>query len=194
MFHGNKQVIILNFFKKCLFNNQKKLKFEKKLKIMTSLFHRNRKCYFLLFKNHLLCPNLTTRCQKIVKTIYWQKGQDFDKIFLDSKHVLVVYLTPNSKKSGFFIFTTSVQACLYQKWPLNRVNLWSIIWYFVTEIGLTYCEKKLFYWSRKTRGWRLIIYKIFEITRTIYSNSKRSAQFLLTECFFNLFLQVSQIQ
>ena len=30
-------------------------------------------------------------------------------------------------------------------------------WYFVTKIVLTYCEKKLFYWSRKTFeiwGWR----------------------------------------
>ena len=30
-------------------------------------------------------------------------------------------------------------------------------WYFVTKIVLTYCEKKLFKWSRKTfeiRGWR----------------------------------------
>ena len=30
--------------------------------------------------------------------------------------------------------------------------------------------------------------KIFEITWTIYSNSERSEQFLVTECFFNLFL------
>ena len=29
--------------------------------------------------------------------------------------------------------------------------------------------------------------------RTIYSNSERSEQFLLTECFFHLFLEVSQI-
>ena len=35
--------------------------------------------------------------------------------------------------------------------------------------------------------------KIFEITRTIYSNSERSEQFLVTECFFNLFLEVSHI-
>ena len=56
-------------------------------------------------------------------------------------------------------------------------------WYFVTKIVLTYCEKKLFYWSRKT----------FEITRTIHSNSERSEQFLVTECFFNLFLEFSQI-
>ena len=33
----------------------------------------------------------------------------------------------------------------------------------------------------------------FEITRTIYSNSERSEQFLVTECRFNLFLQMSQI-
>ena len=35
--------------------------------------------------------------------------------------------------------------------------------------------------------------KIFEITRTIHSNSERSEQFLVTECFFNLFLEISQI-
>ena len=35
--------------------------------------------------------------------------------------------------------------------------------------------------------------KNFEVTRTIYSNSERSEQFLVTECFFNLFLEVSQI-
>ena len=33
----------------------------------------------------------------------------------------------------------------------------------------------------------------FEITRTIYSNSERSKQFLVTECFFNLLLEVSLI-
>ena len=35
--------------------------------------------------------------------------------------------------------------------------------------------------------------KILEITRTIYSNSETSEQFLVTECFFNLFLEVSHI-
>ena len=34
---------------------------------------------------------------------------------------------------------------------------------------------------------------MFEITWTIYSNSERSEQFLVTECFFNLFLEVSQL-
>jgi hypothetical protein len=69
-------------------------------------------------------------------------------------------------------------------------------WYFVTKIVLTYCEKKMFKWSRKTCkiwSWRPRIFKIFEIIRTIYSNIKRSEQFLVTECFFNLFLEVSHI-
>ena len=69
-------------------------------------------------------------------------------------------------------------------------------WYFVTKIVLTYCEKKLFLWSRKTfviRGWRSRICKIFEITRKIYSNSERSEQSLATECVFNFFLKISHI-
>ena len=50
-------------------------------------------------------------------------------------------------------------------------------------------EKKLL----KIRGWRQRIFKNFEITRTIYSNSERPEQFLVTECFFNLFPEVSHI-
>ena len=34
---------------------------------------------------------------------------------------------------------------------------------------------------------------VLVITRTICSNSERSEQFLVTECFFNLFLEVSHI-
>ena len=68
----------------------------------------------------------------------------------------------------------------------NKTRPFQEKWYFVTKIVLTYCEKKLFSWSRKTfdiRGRRPRICKIFEITRTIYSNSERSEQFLVTECF-----------
>ena len=43
------------------------------------------------------------------------------------------------------------------------------------------------------RGWRPRIFKNFEIAWTIYSNSERSEQFLVTECFFNLFLEISQV-
>ena len=46
-----------------------------------------------------------------------------------------------------------------------------------------------FFWStlikyfRRFLRWRTRFCKIFEITRTIYSNSERSEQFLVTECF-----------
>ena len=35
--------------------------------------------------------------------------------------------------------------------------------------------------------------KEFEITRTMHSNNERSKQFLETECFFNLFMEIFQI-
>ena len=40
----------------------------------------------------------------------------------------------------------------------------SIVWYFVIKIVLTYCEKKILEWSRKTfeiRGWRPRIFQNF---------------------------------
>ena len=58
--------------------------------------------------------------------------------------------------------------------------------YFVSKIVLTFCEKKLFQWSRKTfeiRGWRPRIFKIFVIPWTIYSNSESSDQFLEQTAF-----------
>ena len=86
---------------------------------------------------------------------------------------------------------------LYASIILCKYSLFSFgKWYFVTKIVLTYCERKLFYWLRKTfeiRGWRMKICKFFEITRTIHSNTERSEEFLVTKCFFNLFLEVSQI-
>ena len=49
-------------------------------------------------------------------------------------------------------------------------------------------DQEKFFWNSRLKA------KFFEITRTIYSNSERSEQFLVTECFFNLFLEVSQIK
>ena len=74
--------------------------------------------------------------------------------------------------------------CVPNTYTLGSNHFWS----------QTYCEKKLFQWSRKTfeiRGWRPKICKNFEITRTFCSSSERSEQFLVTELFFNLFLEVS---
>ena len=44
------------------------------------------------------------------------------------------------------------------------------------------------FWNSRLKAENL---QSFEITKTIYSNSKRSEQFLITESFFNLFLEVS---
>ena len=52
-------------------------------------------------------------------------------------------------------------------------------WHFFTKIVLTYCEKKNLLVIEKN-FWSC---KIFEISRTIYSNSERSEQLLVTECF-----------
>ena len=46
-------------------------------------------------------------------------------------------------------------------------------------------------WNSRLKAENL---QIFEIIRTIYSNSERSEQVLVTECFFNLFLEVSHIK
>jgi hypothetical protein len=59
-------------------------------------------------------------------------------------------------------------------------------WYFVTKIVLTHCEKHCSSDREK-------LLKFEAEFRTIYSSRKRSEQFLLTECFFNLFPEVSHI-
>ena len=61
-------------------------------------------------------------------------------------------------------------------------------WYFVTNIVLTYYEKNC-----SSDREKLLRQKKIGIIRTIHSNSKRPEPFLVTECFFNLFLEVSLI-
>ena len=51
-------------------------------------------------------------------------------------------------------------------------------------------EKKLLKFEAEGREFEFF----FEITWTIYSNSERSEQFFITACFFNLFLEISQIK
>ena len=57
---------------------------------------------------------------------------------------------------------------------------------FVSKIVLTKCEKCLSdqEFFLKVQGWRPRIWKIFEITRTLYSNSERSKQSLKQDSFF----------
>ena len=58
-------------------------------------------------------------------------------------------------------------------------------WYFVTKIVLTYCEKN--FPSDREKLLK------FEAEGREFTNSERSEQFLVTECVFNLFLEVSHI-
>ena len=70
---------------------------------------------------------------------------------------------------------------------LCRVPCWAKKVSSILEFKVRSVKLKL---KKKKSGTSSRICKIFEITRTIYSNSERSEQFLVTECFFNLFLQV----
>jgi hypothetical protein len=49
--------------------------------------------------------------------------------------------------------------------------------------------------QKLTPNYRLVILRKFNLllckTKTIHSNSERSEQLVVTECFFNLFLEVS---
>ena len=119
-----------------------------------------------------------------VQSLVWEKKTQFVTKKKDLKLLLIQYVKHAADNGQ-----------LKKELPYVINNKW----YFVTKIVLTYCEKKF-----EIRGWRLRIWKWFDlkleaegwefenvlITRTIYSNSER---FLITECFFNLFLDVSQI-
>ena len=91
----------------------------------------------------------------------------------------IIFSNLNSNCSNLFNLRNLQEqvkkALLYQKlfWPLT-------VW--------TNCCSDL-----KFFAFSLEFQKFFSITRTIYSNSERSEQLLVTEFFFNLFLDISQI-
>ena len=69
-------------------------------------------------------------------------------------------------------------------------------WYFVTKIVLTYCEKKSSSDREKLLKFEAEGQEFAKILRSLkqfIQISERSEQFVVTECFFNLFLEVSQI-
>ena len=76
------------------------------------------------------------------------------------------------KSSGQTLFSTIAAHGSILEVRISRLDHW----YFVLKIVLTYCEKKLFSWSRITFeiwGWRPRICKHFEVSRTVYSNSAK---------------------
>ena len=105
-----------------------------------------------------------------------------------SRHACSLRLTPDiaaerAHGSGVPLWPlpTDFSSSGWLEWKFkNGIFKYIEQWYFVTKIDLIYCENE-------------VTKKIFEITTTIYSNGERSEQFLVTKCFFNLFLEVSQI-
>ena len=83
-----------------------------------------------------------------------------------------------------------------QKWIMS-CSLFLVMYYLKKMVKLaSWLEMVFCYQNCSDLLWEKIvpvIEKIFEITRTIYSNSERSEQLFVTECFFNLFLEVSVI-
>ena len=115
----------------------------------------------------------------------------------DDPAILLRSLLQTRKSFNFFLMTTLQSSLYYTNVPLHIrflkkfhssfklfvSNPQFISYdkgYLVSEIILTCFEKKLLWGSSKTFeicGWKLQICKTFEITITIYSNSKRSEQF-----------------
>ena len=124
-------------------------------------------------------PTLPTLSHSKESCVYWLSERT-------SISVHSIHKSNCFRRKKIYIFFC---LCLSQK-----CKTWK--WYFVTKIVVTYCEKKLFLvieeniWNFEAEGRE---FANFEITRTIYSNSERSEQFLVAESFFNLFLEVSHI-
>ena len=85
--------------------------------------------------------------------------------------------------------------CCYAYGALHAVRIWycyqncsDLLW----EKNVLVIEKKLLKFEAEDREFAKFL-RSLEIIRTIYSNSVRSEPFLVTECFFNLFLEVSHI-
>ena len=118
----------------------------------------------------------------------------------------IAFVNPSFKLMIWFLWLHSVPKALNSqmerkmKFNLNWIENGK--WKQVIKIVFCYqnCSDLLWekivlvieknFWNSRLKGEN---FQIFEITRTIYSNSERSEQFLVTECFFNLFLEVSYI-
>ena len=90
------------------------------------------------------------------------------KEFSSWKNFTIIFLEKN-----LHILNIQKMVFCFQNWS-------DLLW---EKIGSSDWEKLLKF---EAEGWEFAL--IFEITRTIYSNSERSEQFLVTECFCNLLL------
>ena len=153
----------------------------------------------LILPTHLLCPCCDLTSLKSVLFAY-HTGTDFgtknsgkmpvSKVIINLFH----FLTFPACFSIPIIFSNLNSNC-----P-NRLDLRNL----QEQVKKAFCHQKLFWpwtvwincssdrkklWNSRLKAENL---QIFEITKTTYSNSWSLEQFLVTECFFNLFLEVSQ--
>ena len=102
-------------------------------------------------------------------------------------------------------------------WSPVSNTLWNFLqnrlinkWYFLNKIVLTNCEKKIFlvtiFWEKlvpvtifwetllkfEAEGWEFAKF-MRSLKQSRYSNREGWEQFLVTKCFSNLFLEISQI-
>ena len=128
---------------------------------------------FIVFEKDLLPVQLLCfmRYLTIMLTLETRQVQTFQILSKKNEtNELVVLLKRKKRRCVVLVFC-------YQ-------NCSDLLWEKIVLV----IEKKI--WNSRLKAENC---KIFEITRTIYSNSERSEQFLVTECFFNLFLEVSHI-
>ena len=100
----------------------------------------------------------------------------------------------NNRENQIQILRPRVFKKIGIKWPsmshqfwLSNLRVLFVEWVFCYQNFLV-IEKNI--WNSRLKAENL---QNFEITRTIYSNSERSEQFVVTECFLNVFLEVFQI-
>ena len=89
------------------------------------------------------------------------------------------------RSAPFFFVASHVCLCCNLGMAFCYQNSSDLLW---EKIVLVIAKK---FWNSSLKAENL--QKKLEITRTICSYSERSEQFLVTECFFNLFLEFSEI-
>ena len=93
------------------------------------------------------------------------------------------YLSTETKNCMYLLRCTGIDRFLISLKNENGILLPKLIWSTVRK-NCSSDQEKLSKFETLQILWE---------TRTFYSNSERSGQFLVTECLFNFFVEVSQI-
>ena len=130
---------------------------------------------------------------------FWRCSKDVQMIFLIS--LLVSYFQRSVWECSLHICSCPCFKHTY-KHEFSKITIRkSLSWHKYSQkipvlIGVKRERMVFCYQNCSDLLWEkniLVIEKNFWNSRTIYSNCESSQQFLLTECFFNLFLKVSHI-